>query len=57
MIARAKRHTEASGLSALLGKPIDKPHTVDPSRLEIGARVDKRKPRASDMARANDDDN
>lgn len=56
MIARAKAHAEANGLTEKVAGPIDRPRTVDPGRLELGARVDKRKPRPSDMARANDDD-
>lgn len=56
MITRAKAHADANGLAEKVGEPIDRPRTVDPERLELGARVDKRKPRPSDMARANDDD-
>lgn len=56
MIARAKAHADANGLAEKVAGPIDRPRTVDPGRLEVGARVDKRKPRPSDMARANDDD-
>ncbi|GIK17960.1 MAG: hypothetical protein BroJett004_01240 [Planctomycetota bacterium] len=56
MIARAKAHADANGLAEKVAGPIDRPRTVDPGRLELGARVDKRKPRPSDMARANDDD-
>ncbi len=56
MITRAKAHASASGLAEKLTEPIDRPRTVDPGRLELGARIDKRKPRPSDKARANDDD-
>ncbi len=56
MIARAKAHADANGLAEKVAGPIDRPRTVDPGRLELGARVDKRKPRPSDMARVNDDD-
>jgi hypothetical protein len=56
MIRRAKIHAEANGLIKKVAGPIDRPRTVDPRRLELGARVDMRKPRPSDMARANDDD-
>lgn len=56
MIARAKAHADANGLSEKVPGPIDRPRTIDPARLELGARVDKRKPRPSDMARVNDDD-
>lgn len=56
MIARAKAHAEASGLAEKVPGPVDRPRTGDPGRLELGARVDKRKPRPSDIARANDDD-
>lgn len=56
MIARTKAHADANGLAEKVAGPIDRPRTVDPGRLELGARVDKRKPRPSDMARANDDD-
>lgn len=56
MIARAKAHAEVNGLAEKVAGPIDRPRAVDPGRLELGERVDKRKPRPSDMARANDDD-
>lgn len=56
MIARIKAHADASGLSEKVAGPIDRPQTVDPGILELGPRVDKRKPRPSDMDRANDDD-
>ena len=56
MIGRAKAHADASGLAEKVARPIDRPRAVDPGRLELGARVDKRKPRPSDMTRANDDD-
>lgn len=56
MIARVKAHADANGLAEKVAGPIDRPRTVDPGRLELGARVDKRKPRPSDMTRANDDD-
>lgn len=56
MIARAKTHADANGLAEKVAGPINRPRTVDPRRLELGARVDKRKPRPSDMARASDDD-
>jgi len=56
MIGRAKAHADASGLSEKVPSKIERPRTVDPGRLELGARVDKRTPRPSDMARANDDD-
>lgn len=56
MIARAKAHANASGLSEKLSEPIDRPRTVDPGRLDLGARVDKRTPRPSDMSRVNDDE-
>lgn len=56
MIARAKAHADANGLAEKVAGPIDRPRTVDPGRLELEARVDKRKPRPSDMARVNDDD-
>lgn len=56
MIARAKAHAEANGLAEKVAGPIDRPRTIDPARLELGARVDKRKPRPSDMARLDDDD-
>jgi hypothetical protein len=56
MIARAKAHADANGLAKKVAGPIDRPRTVDPGRLELGARIDKRKPRPSDMSRANDDD-
>lgn len=55
MIARAKAHAEANGLAEKVAAPIDRPHSVDPGRLELGARVDTREPRPSDLARANDD--
>ena len=56
MIHRAKAHADANGLAEKVAGPIERPRTVDPGRLELGARVDKRKPRPSDMARVNDDD-
>lgn len=56
MIARAKAHADTSGLTEKVAGAKDRPRTVDPAQLELGARVDKRKPRPSDMARANDDD-
>ncbi len=56
MIARAKAHADANGLAEKVAGPIDRPRTVDPGRLELGRRVDRRKPRPSDMARENDDD-
>lgn len=56
MIARAKAHADSNGLSEKVRGRIDRPRTIDPGRLELGARVDKGKPRPSDMARANDDD-
>jgi hypothetical protein len=49
MIARAKAHAEASGLAAMLPREIDRPRTVDPSRLALGARTDARTPRPSDI--------
>lgn len=55
MIRRAKAHADASGLTEIVAGPINRPRTVDPGRLELGARVDKRKPRPSDMAGADDD--
>lgn len=55
MIARAKAHAEASGLAEKLSGRIDRPRTIDPGRLELGARTDKRKPRPSDLTRADDD--
>jgi hypothetical protein len=56
MITRVKAHAEANGLAEKVAGRIDRPRTVDPVRLELGARVDKRKPRPSDTARADDDD-
>lgn len=56
MIARAKTHAVANGLAEKLPGSSARPRAVDPSRLELGPRADKRKPRPSDMARANDDD-
>lgn len=56
MIARAKRHADASGLSEHLPKPASRPRTVDPDRLELGPRADRRKPRPSDTARAHHQD-
>jgi len=56
MIGRAKAHADASGLSEKVPSKIERPRTVDPGRLELGARVDRRKPRPSDITRANDDD-
>lgn len=56
MIARAKAHADANGLTEKVAGSIVRPRTVDPGRLELGARVDKRKPRPSDMTRVNDDD-
>jgi hypothetical protein len=56
MIARAKANADASGLSEKVAGRIDRPLAVDPERLELGKRVDKRKPRPSDTARVNDDD-
>ena len=55
MIARAKRHAEASGLAELLPSRMNRARAVDPARLELGARVDKRPPRPSDLTRADDD--
>lgn len=49
MISRAKAHAEASGLADKLPKPIARPRTIDPHKLELGARVDKRRARPSDM--------
>jgi hypothetical protein len=57
MIARAKTVAEANGLAELMSKPAERPRTVDPSRLDLGPRVDKRKPRPSDMAGVDDDEN
>jgi hypothetical protein len=56
MIARAKAHADANGLTEKLSGRIARPRTVDPARLELGARVDHRRPRPSDMDRAYDDD-
>lgn len=56
MIDRVKAHADANGLSEKIEGPIKRPRTVDPGKLELGARVDKRKPRPSDMSRSNDDD-
>lgn len=56
MINRAKAHAQASGLAEKVAGRIDRPRTVDPGRLELGARVDKRAPRPSDLARADDDE-
>lgn len=55
MIARATTHAQANGLAEIVPKPIDPPRTIDPNRLELGQRVDRRRPRPSDMARENDD--
>jgi len=55
MIARAKAHADANGLAEKVAGPIDRPRTVDPGRLELGARVDKRKPRQSDSERSEAD--
>ncbi|MFA6045975.1 MAG: hypothetical protein WC718_13415 [Phycisphaerales bacterium] len=52
MIARAQAHARANGVADMLSKPIGQPRTADPSRLELGPRVDKRKPRPSDMTGA-----
>ncbi|MCE9618482.1 MAG: hypothetical protein K8R92_01055 [Planctomycetes bacterium] len=59
MIARAKVHAEANGVDKLaeqVAGKIKRPMTVDPGRLNLGPRVDKRNPRPSDRARENDDD-
>lgn len=56
MITRAKKHAQASGAADLLPKKVDRPKTVDPGRLEVGARTDRRKPRPSDTAGGNEDD-
>jgi hypothetical protein len=56
MISRVKAHVEASGLANLLAEPIDQPRTVDPARLDLGPRTDKRKPRPNEMERAESDD-
>lgn len=55
MIARAKAHSEASGLADKMPKRLDPPLTVDPAKLDLGARIDKRKPRPSDLTRLDDD--
>jgi hypothetical protein len=56
MIARARAHAQASGLAEKVAGRIDRPRMVDPGRLELGARVDRRAPRPSDLARADDDE-
>lgn len=56
MIARAKAHAEASGLAEMLAETMGRPRTVDPARLELGRRVDKRKPRPGDLDEAELDD-
>jgi hypothetical protein len=55
MIARAKAHARANGLAEKVAGPIDRPRAVDPGRLELGARVDKRAPRPSDLTRSGDE--
>ncbi|TWT43953.1 hypothetical protein RAS1_03570 [Phycisphaerae bacterium RAS1] len=55
MIRRAKQHAEASGLAAMVTGKAERPKTVDPAALELGRRVDRRKPRPSDLARAEND--
>lgn len=47
MIGRAKEHAEASGLSDKVPKRAERPRTIDPARLELGARNDHRQPRGS----------
>jgi hypothetical protein len=42
MIARAKRHAEASGLAEHIPDPAKPAKAIDPSRLEIGRRTDHR---------------
>lgn len=42
MIARAKRHAEASGLDDLIPEPPKAAQSIDPNRLEIGRRTDHR---------------
>jgi hypothetical protein len=56
MCTRFQRYIDAGGIAEDLPDPAKRSRTVDPGRLELGARVDPRKPRPSDMARANDDD-
>jgi hypothetical protein len=48
MIKRAKVHAIASGLADKIPKCAERPRTVDPARLELGARNDNRQPRAND---------
>lgn len=55
MIGRAKAHADANGLSEMVGnRKAAPPRVVDPGRLDLGARTDKRRPRPSDAAEAED---
>lgn len=42
MIKRAKAHAEASGLANLIPEPAKPARSIDPARLELGARTDHR---------------
>jgi hypothetical protein len=55
MINRAKRHADASGLADKVPKPTDRERSLDPTKLNLGRRIDKRAPRPSDLARAEED--
>lgn len=56
MCVRFQKYIDAGGVAGDLPKPARRARVVDPARTELGAREDKRTPRPSDMARANDDD-
>lgn len=50
MIAKAKRHAEASGLSDLVPPPAQTEKAIDPHKIEIGRRTDGRTRRQRDQA-------
>lgn len=50
MIARVMAHAEANGLTEKLPKRATREQAIDPARLELGRRTDRRKPRPSDLS-------
>jgi hypothetical protein len=56
MFTRVKAHAKLNGLADKVPKRAERARVVDPARTELGARTDKRKPRPSDMAQADDED-
>lgn len=50
MIGRAKEHAELSGVTGMIPDPAKRPVAMDPHKLDLGRRTDKRKPRPSELS-------